>query len=33
MAQLRPKGGMTTEASKENPHEEAPHEENDDYNC
>jgi hypothetical protein len=32
-AQLRPKGGTTTEASGEDPHEEAPHEENDDQNC
>jgi hypothetical protein len=29
-AQFRPRGGMTTEASGEDPHEEAPHEENDD---
>jgi hypothetical protein len=33
MAQLRPRGGTTTEASEEDPHEEAPHEENDDQNC
>jgi hypothetical protein len=30
MAQLRPRGGSMTEASGEDPHEEAPHEENDD---
>jgi hypothetical protein len=30
--QLRPRGGATTEASGEDPHEEAPHEENDDQN-
>jgi hypothetical protein len=30
MAQLRPRGGSTTEASGEDPHEEAPHEEKDD---
>jgi hypothetical protein len=29
MAQLRPSGGTMTEASGEDPHEEAPHEEND----
>jgi hypothetical protein len=29
-AQLRPRGGTMTEASGEDPHEEAPHEENDD---
>jgi hypothetical protein len=29
MAQLRPRGGATTEASREDPHEEAPHEKND----
>jgi hypothetical protein len=29
-ALLRPRGGTTTEASEEDPHEEAPHEENDD---
>jgi hypothetical protein len=28
-AQLRPRGGTTTEASGEDPHEEVPHEEND----
>jgi hypothetical protein len=28
-AQLRPRGETTTEASGEDPHEEAPHEEND----
>jgi hypothetical protein len=28
-AQLRPRGGTMTEASGEDPHEEAPHEEND----
>jgi hypothetical protein len=28
-AQLWPRGGATTEASGEDPHEEAPHEEND----
>jgi hypothetical protein len=33
MAQLRPRGGTTAEASGEDPHEEAPHEENDDQNC
>jgi hypothetical protein len=33
MAQLWPRGEMTTEASGEDPHEEAPHEENDDQNC
>jgi hypothetical protein len=33
MAQLRPRGGTTTEANGEDPHEEAPHEENDDQNC
>jgi hypothetical protein len=32
-AQLQPRGGATTEASGEDPHEEAPHEENDDQNC
>jgi hypothetical protein len=32
-AQLRPRGGATTEASGEGPHEEAPHEESDDQNC
>jgi hypothetical protein len=32
-AQLRPRGGAMTEASGEDPHEEAPHEENDDQNC
>jgi hypothetical protein len=30
MAQLWPRGGTTTEASGEDPHEEAPLEENDD---
>jgi hypothetical protein len=29
-AQLWPRGGSTTEASGEDPHEEAPHEENND---
>jgi hypothetical protein len=29
-AQLRPRGGTTTEASGEDPHKETPHEENDD---
>jgi hypothetical protein len=33
MAQLRPRGGTMTEASGEDPHEEAPHEENNDQNC
>jgi hypothetical protein len=33
MAQLRPRGGTTTNASGEDPHEEAPHEENNDQNC
>jgi hypothetical protein len=33
MAQLRPTGGTMTEASGEDPHEEASHEENDDQNC
>jgi hypothetical protein len=33
MAQLQPRGGTTTEASGEDPHEEAPHEENNDQNC
>jgi hypothetical protein len=33
MAQLRPRGKTTTEAIGEDPHEEAPHEENDDQNC
>jgi hypothetical protein len=32
-AQLRPRGETTTEAIGEDPHEEAPHEENDDQNC
>jgi hypothetical protein len=32
MAQLRPRGEMTTEAGGEDPHEEAPHEENNDGN-
>jgi hypothetical protein len=32
MAQLRPRGETTTEAIGEDPHEEAPHEENDDQN-
>jgi hypothetical protein len=32
-AKLRPRGGATTEASGEDPREEAPHEENDDQNC
>jgi hypothetical protein len=32
-AQLRPKGETTTKAIGEDPHEEAPHEENDDQNC
>jgi hypothetical protein len=32
-AQLRPRGGTTTEASGEDPHEEASHEKNDDQNC
>jgi hypothetical protein len=31
-AQLWPRGEMTTEAIGEDPHEEAPHEENDDQN-
>jgi hypothetical protein len=31
-AQLRPRGETTTEAIREDPHEEAPHEENDDQN-
>jgi hypothetical protein len=31
-AQLRPRGETTTEAIEEDPHEEAPHEENDDQN-
>jgi hypothetical protein len=30
MAQFRPRGGTMTEASGEDPHEEVPHEENDD---
>jgi hypothetical protein len=32
-AQLWPRGETTTEASGEDPHEEAPHEENEDQNC
>jgi hypothetical protein len=32
-AQLRPRGETTTEAIGEDPHEEAPHEENGDQNC
>jgi hypothetical protein len=32
MAQLQPRGETTTEAIREDPHEEAPHEENDDQN-
>jgi hypothetical protein len=32
MAQLRPRGKMMTEAIGEDPHEEAPHEENNDQN-
>jgi hypothetical protein len=32
MAQLRPRGETMTEAIREDPHEEAPHEENDDQN-
>jgi hypothetical protein len=32
-AQLRSRGERTTEAIEEDPHEEAPHEENDDQNC
>jgi hypothetical protein len=32
-AQFQPRGGATTEANGEDPHEEAPHEENDDQNC
>jgi hypothetical protein len=32
-AQLRSRGETTTEAIEEDPHEEAPHEENDDQNC
>jgi hypothetical protein len=32
-AQLRPRGETTIEAIGEGPHEEAPHEENDDQNC
>jgi hypothetical protein len=31
-AQLRPRGETTTEAGGEDPHEEAPHEENEDQN-
>jgi hypothetical protein len=33
MAQLRPRGETTTEDIGEDPHEEAPYEENDDQNC
>jgi hypothetical protein len=32
-AQIRPRGGTTTEASGEDPHEEVPHEENNDQIC
>jgi hypothetical protein len=32
MAQLWPRGEMTTEAIGKDPHEEVPHEENDDQN-
>jgi hypothetical protein len=32
MAQLRPRGEVTTKAIGEDPHEQAPHEENDDQN-